>query len=357
MQIRLALLSRLSDGPNMPRPLRVEYEGARYHIMCRGNRGAKVFERGRDVQLWLKTLSEAVTRTDWRVHAWVLMSTHYHLLLETPQGNLVEGMKWFQGAFTQRMNAMHKTWGHLFQGRYKAKIIEQSDPEYFRKVASYIHLNPAAAGLVDAVEGDLSRYAWSSYPEYLKPPSRRREILHVDLVLGHYHLRDTVQGRRQYRDLMQSEAEALSTRAKRKHFYSSRFKGMERGWVHGSKEFRDEMSDQILEAREEGPGATRDREQKWDMTDRAVRKVITCGCGYFGIAEYDLMKMKKGAWQKTLLAAYIKEHYSMPNREISRLLHMGDRSQVGRSQSTIRNDKKLTKQYQRMAGEIERGTR
>lgn len=131
--------------------------------MCRGNRGATVFGSEGDVGLFLKTLGEVCARTDWKVHAWVLMSTHYHLLLETPNANLVEGMKWFQGVFTQRMNAMHKIWGHLFQGRYKAKVIEQDEPEYFRRVATYIHLNPAAAGLLDRETGRLESYAWSSY--------------------------------------------------------------------------------------------------------------------------------------------------------------------------------------------------
>ncbi len=76
-------------------------------------------------------------------HAWCLMSNHYHLLLETPQGNLVDAMKWFQGTFTQRYNAHHKPWGHLFQGRYKAKVIDDEDASYFRVVSEYIHLNPA----------------------------------------------------------------------------------------------------------------------------------------------------------------------------------------------------------------------
>jgi putative transposase len=114
----------------MPRPLRIEYEGARYHVMCRGNRETTVFGSDADADLFLKTLGEACARTDWKVHAWVLMSTHYHLLLETPHANLAEGMKWFQGAFTQRMNAMHKTWGHLFQGRYKGKGVSLRCEEY-----------------------------------------------------------------------------------------------------------------------------------------------------------------------------------------------------------------------------------
>ena len=78
----------------MPRSLRIEYPGAWYHVMCRGNRGSVVFGADDDVGLFLKTLSEVVGRTDWKVHAYVLMSTHYHLLLETPLANLVDGMKW-----------------------------------------------------------------------------------------------------------------------------------------------------------------------------------------------------------------------------------------------------------------------
>ena len=104
----------------MLRPLRIEYEGARYHVMCRGNRGATVFGSEGDVGLFLKTLGEVCARTDWKVHAWVLMSTHYHLLLETPNANLVDGMKWFQGTFTQRMNAMQR------QG---AKAVSRDDAE------------------------------------------------------------------------------------------------------------------------------------------------------------------------------------------------------------------------------------
>jgi len=93
----------------MPRPLRIEYPVARFHVLCRGNRGSLVFGADDDVGLFLKMLSEAAGRTDWKFHAYVLMSTHYHLLLETPSANLVDGMKWLQGTFTLRMNAMHQT--------------------------------------------------------------------------------------------------------------------------------------------------------------------------------------------------------------------------------------------------------
>src|SRR5271170_7642522 len=103
-------------SPLMARPLRIEYAGAVYHVMARGNRGQGIFGDDKDRQRFLETLGEACQKTGWWVHAYVLMDNHYHLLVETPEGNLVEGMKWLQGAYTQRFNRQHKLFGHLFQG-------------------------------------------------------------------------------------------------------------------------------------------------------------------------------------------------------------------------------------------------
>ena len=108
----------------MARKPRVEYAGAVYHVMSRGNRRNLIFRDHRDKEIFMDTLEEACVRHGWRVHAFVLMDNHYHLLLETPEPNLVNGMKWFQGTYTQRVNSRHKEWGHLFQGRYKALVVQ-----------------------------------------------------------------------------------------------------------------------------------------------------------------------------------------------------------------------------------------
>src|SRR5260221_7525339 len=92
----------------MARAIRLEYAGAVYHVMARGNRGDPIFRDVQDRRVWLETLGEACQKTGWRIHAYVLMGNHYHLLLETPEANLVEGMKWLQGAYTQRHNTRHK---------------------------------------------------------------------------------------------------------------------------------------------------------------------------------------------------------------------------------------------------------
>ena len=162
-------------------------------------------------RLYLHTLGEACLQTGWRIHAYCLtcpqryakrcgrVSNHYHLLLETPEANLVEGMRWFQGAYTQRFNAMFKRRGHLFQGRYKA-IPVQTDPrqgglEYFRELSSYIHLNPFRAGLCGEGSGrKLESYPWSSYPAYIGVDRKRPDWLVREKVLGSFGFKEGTRG-------------------------------------------------------------------------------------------------------------------------------------------------------------------
>jgi putative transposase len=104
----------------MARGIRIEYAGAFYHVMARGNRRERIFHNEPDRRFFVQTLGETCERTGWRVHAWVLMSNHYHLMVETPEANLVEGMKWLQNTYTRRFNSRHRLWGRLFGDRYKA---------------------------------------------------------------------------------------------------------------------------------------------------------------------------------------------------------------------------------------------
>jgi REP-associated tyrosine transposase len=102
----------------MARSLRIEYSGAFYHVMARGNRREEIFVDDDDRRYFLKAVSEACGMTGWRVHAWVLMTNHYHFFIETPEPNLVAGMKWLQNAYTRRFNTRHREWGRLFGDRY-----------------------------------------------------------------------------------------------------------------------------------------------------------------------------------------------------------------------------------------------
>ncbi|MFC7337727.1 transposase [Haloferula chungangensis] len=119
--------------------------------MARGNRREDIVLDDEDRRRFVKTLAELVDRSGWRLYAWVLMDNHYHLLVRTPEANLVDGMRWFQNTWTRRFNARHRLWGHLFGGRYKA--IPAAGDGYFSRLVHYIHLNPVRAGLVKKKDG------------------------------------------------------------------------------------------------------------------------------------------------------------------------------------------------------------
>src|SRR6266567_3920374 len=180
------LLTTLVDSETlscMARKLRVEYPGAIYHVMNRGDRREPIFQDDQDRQTFLETLGEACAKTGWQVHALCLMPNHFHLVVETPQANLVAGMKWFMGTYTSRFNRRHKLFGHVFSGRYKSLIVDGSGSGYLRTVCDYVHLNPARAKLLKPEE-PLRLYRWSSWPEYLKRAAKRPSWLRVDRVFG-----------------------------------------------------------------------------------------------------------------------------------------------------------------------------
>lgn len=153
----------------MPRRVRVEFAGALYHVMARGNERREVFRDDQDRQRFLACLGEAVERFGWRVHAYCLMPNHYHLVLGTPRANLSRGMGWLQTTYTARFNARHRRRGHLFQGRFKAQLVEAD--EYARWLVEYVHLNPVRPRrrsepiALERAE-ELARYRWSSHRDY-----------------------------------------------------------------------------------------------------------------------------------------------------------------------------------------------
>ena len=167
----------------MPRKLRIQYPGAIYHVMNRGDRREKIFADDQDRERFLNTLGETCGKTGWQVHAYCLMSNHFHLVVETPQPNLVAGMKWFLGTYTSRYNRRHKEFGHLFSGRYKSLVVDGSATGYLKSVCDYVHLNPIRAGLLKQNQR-LEDYLWSSYGQYLKAASQRWKWLRVDRLQG-----------------------------------------------------------------------------------------------------------------------------------------------------------------------------
>lgn len=148
----------LAQFPLVARKLRIEFEGARYHVINRGNYRSNVFKAPGAAGAFLKALEEAVAKHGWILFGYVLMRNHYHLAVETPQGNLSVGMHWLQSTFATRFNRFRNERGHLFQGRFQSAVLE--DEHAVRRVVDYIHLNPVRAKVVSKKK--VGEFRWSS---------------------------------------------------------------------------------------------------------------------------------------------------------------------------------------------------
>lgn len=141
----------------MARPLRLEYAGALYHVTSRGNRQEAIYEQDTDRESFLVVLANVCETYNWVCHAYCLMDNHYHLLVETPDANLSKGMRQLNGVYTQKFNRAYRQVGHVFQGRYKAILIEKDS--YLLELSRYIVLNPVRARMVRSA----MEWRWSSY--------------------------------------------------------------------------------------------------------------------------------------------------------------------------------------------------
>jgi len=142
----------------MARPLRVELSGGLYHVTSRGDRREDIYSSEADREAWLALFAKVCTRFNWIGHAYCLMTNHYHMAIETTEGNLANGMRQLNGVYTQWVNLAHRRVGHVFQGRYKAIPVEKV--RYLLELSRYVVLKPVRADMVS----DVGDWLWSSYP-------------------------------------------------------------------------------------------------------------------------------------------------------------------------------------------------
>lgn len=185
----------------MARPLRVQFPGAVYHVTARGNSGQRIFLDPYDHSMFLDTLAEAIERYDWICHAYCLMPNHYHLLLETREATLSRGMRHVNGVYTQRVNRRHQRYGHLFQGRYKAILVEKE--QHLLELARYIALNPVRARLAACP----SQWPWSSFGP-TAGLTRAPDWLTTDWLLGQFDGRREIAQHAYRQFVTQAEPEA-----------------------------------------------------------------------------------------------------------------------------------------------------
>ena len=181
----------------MARPLRIEFPGAYYHITSRGNEKKEVFRSRKDRERFLFYVESAAERYGAVIHTYCLMTNHYHLLMETPRGNLSAIMQYVNGAYTTYFNIKRKRSGHLFQGRFKSIVVDAD--EYAMGLSRYIHLNPVRAGIVEKPEN----HEWSSYRAYIGH-SAAPSWLKTDFILSGFGGKS----RENYRAFVESDLKA-----------------------------------------------------------------------------------------------------------------------------------------------------
>ena len=252
------------------------------------------------------------------------MTNHYHLLVETPEANLVAGMRWFQTTYTVRFNRRHRLSGHLFQGRYKAVIVDPEEREYFVTLSDYIHLNPVRAGMISLAER-LFDYRWSSYRWYAAKGGRAAWF-EAGRVLGDLGFEDTTAGRNLYAERMRDRA--VNERATGN---AARNEQLRRGWCLGGASFRErvlgllEKSGEKFSKKKEIEGSVR-RNHDANEARRVLVEAMSC----LGLKEVELMQLRRSDARKLAIARVIRSRTSVPNQWIVRGLCLGHVSNVSR---------------------------
>jgi REP element-mobilizing transposase RayT len=298
----------------MARPWRIEFAGACYHVINRGNYRRNLFGERGAAAAFERALDEAATRFGWRIHAYVVMRNHFHLAVEIAEPNLSSGMQWLQGTWARRYNGLRKLVGRPFQGRYKALLVEPG--EALGRVCHYIHLNPVRAHAVEPAQ--VGEYPWSSLPKF--PRSDRPRWLEPRTVLAESGgLRDHAAGWRSYREyLVFLATDEVSKRA----LVAER---VSRGWWIGSKEFRKAMREEAARrgmeldlerfAGIEPEEFRAEREAVWEekLGELARRARV----------DLDRLPPRRSSPEKVLLAAALKRTTSASNAWLAKRLGMG----------------------------------
>jgi REP element-mobilizing transposase RayT len=292
--------------------LRIEFPGAIYHVMNRGDHREDIFRDDQDRHRFLLALGQACGKTEWQVHAYCLMRNHFHLVIETPQPNLVAGMKWLLGVYTNRYNIRHKLCGHLFAGRYKALHVDGSASGYLRTVCDYVHLNPVRARLLKD-QSPLESFAWSSYAAYIGRPGLRPTWLRVDRLLGEHQIpRDSVARRREFSAHMEQ-------RRSHESGADAEFRQVRRGWCFGDEEFRKELTASAFHR----VGPSHHSSRRYETQEEKAAKIVKEELQQIGWTKADLTRRPKGAKEKIAVAQRLRTETTMTLKWIASRLEMG----------------------------------
>jgi putative transposase len=279
----------------MARPLRIEYEGAFYHVTSRGNERKRIFHGPKDYERFKHYLAEAQDKYDFLLHGYVLMTNHYHLILETNKANLHQIMHYLNGSYTTYFNLKNGRSGHLFQGRYKGIVIDVDN--YLLELSRYLHLNPVRAGMVKRPE----EYGHSSYRVFISLGRKKEEIVYRDRIWGMIS-GDRRRAPQKYRRYVE-EGIKRENRDPLKSIYG--------GAILGSGEFIQELLEKgkVKEVKSEEISCRRQLK-----ATRGIGDLIVDVSSYFSVPPGEVLE-EKGAMRD--IAIYFgKKYTSLTNREI-----------------------------------------
>ena len=325
----------------MPRSPRVEFEDARYHVLNRGNYRQDLFVLHRCGEKFVEALYETCDRYGWVLHAYVVMSNHYHLAVETPLANLSVGMQYLQSVFSNRFNRFVGERGHVFQGRYKALVLEGNTA--LLQVVNYIHLNPVRAGLMKVDE--LKSYGLSSFPGFFRKKDRPVFLRSEDFLREAGGLRDSAAGMAAYHRRLKWVMEEDPKRR------DEEFRELCRGWFIGSEEGKAVLAG-LIQSRKVAANAEARREAE----EARWNELFKAGLRSLGKTELDVKKERKGAEWKLAVGAWLKAKSGVGNRWLAGRLNMGHPQTASRQMLNYRRKRQEECRYAKQLEKISKGS-
>lgn len=297
----------------MARRLRIQFPGATYHLINRGNHRRDLFETSGAASSFAAALGEASARFGWAVHAFAILRNHFHLAVTTPTPNLDEGMHWLQTTFAVRFNRFRRENGHLFQGRYQSPLVENGAA--LLRVVNYIHLNPVRAGIVPAAQ--IAQFPWSSLARFVR--GARPAWLAAEPWWSEAGHQDSHEGWRHYTQQLIALAGAPEKQA------SSGFDEIARGWPVGTSAWKQALARQH---RQRALEQDLPRDEMRDIKDAHWQAALDARLSHHGKDRTDLVHTRRAPRWKIETASYLRQHAAAPYQWIAGKLALGSPASV-----------------------------
>lgn len=315
----------------MARPLRVEYEGAVYHVTARGNERGKIFFSKRDYEKFKEYIAAAKERYGFILHAYVMMTNHYHLIIETPEKNLSKIMHYINSSYTTYTNVKRKRSGHLFQGRYKAILVDKDN--YLLELSRYVHLNPVRVNIAQKPE----EYPHSSYRSYVTGQ--------IEYIVSRDTIWEMMTTKRKeapdrYRKFVES---ALGEEI------TSPLKKVYGGLILGDEGFIRKALASIESERVDTPEVSHGKALRSNM---GLQEIISACCEYFEVVREEIMRNKRSESRKACIYL-MKKHTCATNREIAELFGTLSYSAVAKISQNITKQLERDKALQKRIKELQ----